>query len=46
MRALGIPCRPVTCYEAAPHSKQLGQVNCYFSPEGDFLDDLQTDQLW
>lgn len=46
LRALGIPCRTVTCYVAAPHSKQLGKVKCYFSPDGDILSDLQTDQLW
>ena len=46
LRALGIPCRAVTLYEVAVLTKQLGQVNRYFTAEGDILLDLQTDQQW
>ena len=46
LRALGIPCRAVTLYEAAAVTKQLGQVNRFFTVEGDLLTDQQTDQLW
>ena len=46
LRALGIPCRPVTCYEAATHSKKLGQVNRYFTPEGDPIHELEDGHIW
>ena len=46
LRVLGIPSRPVTCYEAAHQTKQLGEVNYYFSPEGNLLHELAMDHIW
>ena len=48
LRILGIPCRPVTCYDAAMTTKQLGRVNCYFTPEGNLIDGVKpsNDHIW
>ena len=46
LRVLGIPSRPVTCYEAAHQTKQLGEVNYFFSPEGNLLHELAVDSVW
>ena len=46
LRALGIGCRPVTCYEAAHLCTKLGQVDFCFTPQGEMLDNATQDQLW
>ena len=45
-RALGIACRPVTCYNAAHCVQKLGQVDRYFSSTGELVPSLGKDQLW
>lgn len=46
LRALGIPCRPVTCYNAAHCVQKLGKVDRYFSAEGDLIASIGRDQIW
>ena len=46
LRCLGIPCRPVTCYNAAMTGEKLGKVNCYFTPEGNLMDNIKSDSIW
>ena len=52
LRSLGIPCRPVTCYEAAfpsmsvRGSKRFSQIHRYFTTEGDPVHELETDRIW
>ena len=48
LRILGIPCRPVTCYDPAMTTKQLGRVNQYFTPEGNLIDSVKPsdDRIW
>lgn len=46
LRALGIACRPVTCYNSAHFCTKLGQVDRYFSTEGELVDELSKDQIW
>ena len=47
LRALGIACRPVTCYNSAHFcSTKLGQVDRYFSTDGELVDELSRDQIW
>ena len=52
LRSLGVPCRTVTCYEAAIPSingkstKTLMQFHRYFTPEGDPVFELETDKIW
>ena len=46
LRALGVVCRPITCYEAAHHCSKPGQLDLAFTPQGEMLDDATHDQLW
>ena len=46
LRSLGIACRPVTCYNSAHLCTKLGQVDRYFSTEGELVEDLSKDQIW
>ena len=44
LRVLGLPCRPVTCYDTAMTSK--GKIDRYFTPEGRLLHELEIDNTW
>lgn len=46
LRVLGIASRPVTCYNSAHFCSKLGQVDRYFSTEGELVDELSRDQIW
>ena len=46
LRALGIACRPVTCYNAAHYCQKLSQAERYFSIDGDLIHDIGRDQIW
>lgn len=46
LRAVGIACRPVTCYNAAHCVQKLGQVDRYFSTAGDLVANMGRDQIW
>ena len=46
LRALGVACRPVTCYEAAHSCSKLGQLDLTFTPQGEMVNDITQDQLW
>ena len=46
LRALGLPSRPVTCYEAAHYCSRPRQVDWAFSTEGELLHEASGDQVW
>lgn len=46
LRALGVVCRPVTCYDAAHLCQKPGQIDLAFTPQGEMLDNATNDQLW
>lgn len=46
LRCLGIPCRPVTCYNVAMMTEKLGRVNRYFTPEGNLVESIKSDSIW
>ncbi|KAH8020103.1 hypothetical protein HPB51_024490 [Rhipicephalus microplus] len=45
-RALGIPCRPVTCYASAHDTDESITVDRYFDKEGEELKKYSRDSIW
>ncbi|KAL1426252.1 hypothetical protein MTO96_018309 [Rhipicephalus appendiculatus] len=45
-RALGIPCRPVTCYASAHDTDESITIDRYFDKEGEELKKYSRDSIW
>ncbi|XP_075530101.1 hemocyte protein-glutamine gamma-glutamyltransferase-like [Dermacentor variabilis] len=45
-RALGIPCRPVTCFASAHDTDETITIDRYFDEDGKEMEGLTTDSIW